>query len=289
MSKQAESALAQRRSAQRERLFFIEFCLLFLGELRRKDLVEQFEISEPAATKDLSLYTELNPKALTYDLRLKHYRYTGGRPLFTHNVDQTLFALAGNQAISQSVEYVARVPSVVGTSIKRQLPLMTVTTITRCMHQNLRMSAIYRSMNQGEQRRELVPLALIHDGLRWHIRCFDEKAGRYKDHNLARFGDVWMLDKSSVDIEDDPDWTRWVEVHLVPHPSAAHPETTQLDYDMDASGKSISLRSCLVGYFLRRWPIDYSDDASDNPREHQLYLSNKRALIDAGVDEWAFR
>ena len=285
----AENKLAQHRSAQRERLFFIEFCLWFLGELRRKDLVEHFEISEPAATKDLALYAELNPDALTYDFRQKHYRQvSGGVPLFEHNVDQSLYALAGNQAISQSVDYLARVTSVIGQSIKRKLQLDVVSTITQCIHQNRRMNAVYRSMSRGELTRRLTPLALIHDGLRWHVRCFDEDDGQYKDHNLARFNQSEQLDTSPADLEDDPAWTRWVELELVPHPKSEHPETIELDYGMDASSKTVRLRSCIVGYFLRRWPIDYTDNASDDPRHHQLYLSNKRQLIDAGVPNWAF-
>ena len=60
-----------QRDTQRERLFYIDFLAFFTGQVTRKDLVVRFGISEPAATKDLSLYAELAPNMLSYDLR--HY------------------------------------------------------------------------------------------------------------------------------------------------------------------------------------------------------------------------
>ena len=252
-------------------------------------MVKQFEISEPAATKDLALYAEMNPDALAYDFRQKCYHHTGGAFKFDHDIDQSLFALSGSQAIDQSPVYSARIPSFVGDSIKRQLSIELVSTITRCIHLKHRMTASYRSIGGGERIRYLAPLALIHDGLRWHIRCFDEQDKLFKDHNLSRFVSVQALGASSADLEDDPDWNRWVELHLAPHPNAQHPETVRLDYGMEDNSKAILLRSCLVGYFLRRWPVDYSDSAMDDPREHQLFLTNKQKLIDEGVTEWAFR
>lgn len=282
-------SIDQQRTTQRERLFFIEFCLLFLGGLRRKDLVTQFQISEPAATKDLALYADLNPEALTYDFRQKRYHYTGGQLQFEHNVDQSLFAIAGNRAITQTFDHTMLVPSFVGSSIKRQVPIEIAATITRCMHLQHKMVAAYRSMSGGERVRHLTPLALIHDGLRWHIRCLDKEDAIFKDYNLARFAAVEALDVSTAELHHDTAWNQWIELELIPHPNSEHPETILLDYDMDDLGKTINLRSCVVGYFLRYWPIDYSDGATDDPREHQLFLANKQELIDAGVTEWAFR
>lgn len=278
-----------QRSAQRERLFFVEFLLVFLGRIGRKELVGQFEISEPAATKDLSLYSEFAPDMLHYDRRQKCYIYARGTLRFSHDVDRSLFALAGERAITQYSGHTKRLISSVGASIKRQVPLDIASPITRCMHQRRGMSAVYKSLGGGERERLLSPLALIHDGLRWHIRCYDHEAGLYKDHNLARFVSVSEGEQSEADRNSDPEWNQRVELKLVAHPKSEHPETVRLDYGIDDDVKSVSLRSCLVGYFLRRWPIDYTDDATDDPRYHQLYLANKQELIEHGVDEWAFK
>src|SRR3546814_4695634 len=69
-----------QREVQRERLFYIDFLAFFTGQVTRKDLVERFGISEPAATKDLSLYSDLAPNMLRYDLRQKRYVFAHGTP-----------------------------------------------------------------------------------------------------------------------------------------------------------------------------------------------------------------
>lgn len=71
-----------QRDTQRERLFYIDFLAFFTGQVTRKDLVVRFGISEPAATKDLSLYAELAPNMLSYDLRQRCYVYGSGAPRF---------------------------------------------------------------------------------------------------------------------------------------------------------------------------------------------------------------
>ncbi|MGF6919633.1 hypothetical protein OKW28_003830 [Paraburkholderia sp. 40] len=53
--------------------------------------------------------------------------------------------------------------------------------------------------------------------------------------------------------------------------------------------KTIKLRACLVGYFLRHWHVDYSLDASGNPRAQQLYLANRSEVLDAGAPAWALQ
>lgn len=47
--------------AQRERLAFIEFRLRFLGDVRRPDLYDRFDIAPAVATRDLGLYREIAP------------------------------------------------------------------------------------------------------------------------------------------------------------------------------------------------------------------------------------
>lgn len=282
-------SIHSQRSAQRERLYFVEFLLVFLGKLSRKDLVKHFGISEPAATKDLSLYAELAPDVLNYDMRQKCYVYTGGSLQFDHEVDHALFALAGERAITQYVGHTERLNSSVGMSIKRQVPIDIASSITRCMHQRRCMFAVYRSLGGGERERLLSPLALIHDGLRWHIRCYDHETESYKDHNLSRFVSIRISGVSQVGQDGDTRWNHRVELNLMAHPKSEHPETIRLDYGIDGEFKMVKIRACLVGYFLRRWPIDYSDDATDDPRKYQLYLANKSDLIASGVSEWAFR
>jgi hypothetical protein len=276
------------RDIQQERLFYLEFLALFTGQVTRKDLVSRFGISEPAATKDLSLYAEKVPGALNYDLRQKCYVLAEEKPLFNHEIDQALYALAGERAIAINPEHAKRLDSWVNSSIKRRMLMPTVAGITRCMFQGRKMMAEYVSLTSGGRERELTPLALVHDGLRWHIRCFYHERNEHRDYNLARFKSVRQADLSDASLKDDTGWNTEVTLKLVPHPRAEHPETIRLDYDMVDGMKAVPIRACLVGYFLRHWHIDYSDEATDNPKARHLYLSNKSELLRPEVPAWAF-
>jgi len=65
--------LAELAQSQRDRLAFIELRVRFVGEIRRRDLVERFAIQSAAATRDLALYRELAPGDIDYDRRGKAY------------------------------------------------------------------------------------------------------------------------------------------------------------------------------------------------------------------------
>lgn len=277
----------QQRDIQRERLFYIEFLALFTGQVSRKDLVSRFGISEPAATKDLSLYSELAPNMLRYDLRQKCYVLSDGQPHFRHDVDQALFSLLGERAIAMDSEHAKRLPGWISSSIKRTMPLPLVTTITRCIYQGRKMAVEYGSMTSGHRARELSPLAMVHDGLRWHVRCFDHANQDFRDFNLARFSTAHPGDHSEARLDRDTHWTTEVRLKLIPHPNAEHPETIRLDYDITEEAKYVVLKACLVGYFLRQWHIDFSDSATGNPKAEHLYLENRDELLGMGVPAWA--
>lgn len=282
--------MSDHRDIQLERLFYLEFLALFTGQVSRKDLVTRFGISEPAATKDLSLYSELAPGRLQYDLRQKCYVLADDRPYFTHDVEQSLYALAGERAIAINTGHAKRLPSWVHCDIKREIPLSVVATITRCVYQGRKLIADYASLSSGVKKRTLAPLALVNDGLRWHVRCFDygHQDNPFRDYNLARFGGVIEGEPGDVSLDDDKEWMNEVCLKLVPHPKAEHPETIRMDYDILEGGKLVNLRACLVGYFLRHWHIDYSDEGDGNPRAQQLFLANKGELIQQGVSPWTF-
>ena len=275
------------RDIQRERLFYIEYLALFTGQVSRKDLVSRFGISEPAATKDLSLYAERTPNVLRYDLRQKTYVYAGGNLLFTHDVDQSLFSLSGERAIAINAAHAKRVPAWVDVNIKRKVPLALVATITRSIYRHRQMTAEYLSLSSGNRERLLSPVALVHDGLRWHVRCLDHARNEFRNFNLARFTSVKEGDQSQTDLEQDAEWNKEVRLKLVPHPRAEHPETIRLDYEITDDARYVTLRACVVGFFLRHWHIDFSDTASGNPKAQQLFLDNKQELLEMGVESWA--
>ena len=55
--------------SQRQRLAYIDFCLLFKGAIHRQDLINRFEVGLSAGSRDFTLYKELAPDNLIYDPR----------------------------------------------------------------------------------------------------------------------------------------------------------------------------------------------------------------------------
>lgn len=130
--------------------------------------------------------------------------------------------------------------------------------------------------------REIVPFALIDNGLRWHVRAFDRKTQEFRDFVITRIRQPEVLkaqpvvahEKSDQDIQ----WTRIVELELVPHPDQPGPEITAMDYGMEDGVLRMNLRAATAGYTLRRWSVDCSPDHSQHGHEYRLWLKDPLAL-----------
>ena len=53
--------------------------------------------------------------------------------------------------------------------------------------------------------------------------------------------------------DQDIQWTRIVELELVPHPDQPRPEITEMDYGMRGGALHMKLRAAAAGYILRKW------------------------------------
>ena len=172
--------------AQQERLFHIDFKLRFLGAVNRNDLVSRFGIKAAAATRDISLYKELAPKNLIYDTKAKTYIEADQfKPLFDYQGSQALSALCyglGDDHVSGSMSLVtAESPT------QLNFPNLDVLAeITKAIHKKKALKIDYRSLSSGLSQREIVPFALVDNGLRWHVRAFDRKRARFTDFVINR-------------------------------------------------------------------------------------------------------
>lgn len=128
-------------SAQEERLRFIDFRLMFLGDVSRQDLTDRFGISEPAATRDLTQYRERCAANMEYShvqrAYLRNYNFA---PLYDHESTEALAMIAhGHLALPRR----ERKPL-----LRCDLPIqldspdsMVVSTITRAInHQHARIA-----------------------------------------------------------------------------------------------------------------------------------------------------
>lgn len=267
--------------AQQERLFHIDFKLRFLGAVNRNDLVSRFGIKAAAATRDISLYKELAPKNLIYDTKAKTYIEADQfKPLFEYQGSQALSALCyglGDDHVSGSISLVtAESPT------QLNFPNLDVLAeITKAIHQKKALKIDYRSLSSGLSQREIVPFALVDNGLRWHVRAFDRKRKRFTDFVINRIAKPKLLNTEITKPETkegDIQWNRIVEMHIVPHPNLKHPETIETEYGMVNGMLKIQVRAAVAGYVLRHWNIDCSLEHELLGPEFHLWLKNTQTL-----------
>lgn len=86
----------------------------------------------------------------------------------------------------------------------------------------------------------LAPLTLVHDGMRWHLRCYSYDKEEFRDYNLSRFFDAEVVGTSDKDIADDPMWTTQFEMEIVPHPNAPQKQAIKVDYAIEGEALYIS-------------------------------------------------
>lgn len=129
-------------------------------------------------------------------------------------------------------------------------------SVTRAIHRECPLDIEYHSISSGRTEREIVPFAMIDNGLRWHVRAFDRKSQEFRDFVITRIKRPELLMGQPVGpheaSDQDIQWTRIVELELVPHPDQPRPEITEMDYSMQAGVLRIKLRAATAGYILRQ-------------------------------------
>ena len=272
--------------SQQERLSNIDFRAYFLGEISRNDLIGKFGIKMAAATRDLKLYQELAPRNIFYDPKSRVYKPSANfKPLFEYPIERALAALThgfGDDFVSYHKPLIYS-----DLSAKLNKPtLSNLATITKAIYQNKVLNISYRSLSSGKTSREIIPFALVDNGLRWHIRAYDRKRERFSDFVITRIEEPSILELEIVREhefkEEDIQWNRIVELEIVPHPSLNFSETIEHDYDMENGVLKVKIRATQAGYLLRLWNVDCSTDHSLVGNEYHLWLKNREALY--GVD-----
>ena len=267
--------------AQRERLAFLELRTFFTGELRRSDIELRFGVKPAAASRDLALYRELAPSNLEYDKLNRCYRPAGGfAPVFEFKSDRVLAWLSQGFGDGLDLGIKPAAPfEGAGQLIKPDLQVLASITRSLCRRRATRIN--YLSLSSGAKQREIVPVALADNGLRWHIRAYDRNHGRFGDFVLSRIRKTHELDGSVNEHEllgADEQWARIVELELVPHPGLAQPKAIEADYGMRDGVLRIKSRAALAGYVLRRWSVDATPNHSLDSSTYHLWLRNTPTL-----------
>ena len=273
---------------QRERLAFLELRAFFTGVLQRSDIESRFGIKPAAASRDLSIYRELAPGNLDYDHVGRRYRPTADfKPIFEFHPERVLMWLL--QGFGDGLELGLKQATPCegpGQLVRPDLEVLATITRSLCAKRPIRIN--YLSLSSGAKRREIVPVALADNGLRWHVRAFDRERQHFRDFVLTRIAKAQEIHGEVQEREllgADEQWARMVDLELVPHPAVKWPKAVEADYAMTGGVLRIKSRAALAGYVLRRWSIDATPNHSLDPELHPLWLRNLQTLY--GVESAA--
>lgn len=280
--KMSNDKLEKLTQPQRDRLAFIELRVRFIGDIRRQDLVTRFGIQSAAATRDLALYKELGPGNIDYDPKAKSYIIGNNFcPVFDYQTDRVLSLLTQGFGDGGPLRQRSWVACEI-TSRLTQPDLDTLACVTRAIHQDAVLKIEYHSISSGRSKREIIPFALIDNDMRWHVRAFDRKRQGFRDFVITRIKHAQMVKDGTIESHERSDqdiqWTRIVELDLVPHPGQPYPEITEMDYGMDDGVLKLKIRAAMAGYMLRKWNVDCSADHKLKGPEYRLWVRNPLAL-----------
>lgn len=282
---QSTALLTAVPKVQADRLAYIEFRLFFLGELRRADVMDRFQTGSAGATRDIAMYKQLAPDNIDFDPVTKSYRPSAHfQPVFEHEPRRVLTALSqgfGEVATDRQGSLVnCEFPAQLG---KPQVGILAA--VSRAIHRRKPLSIGYMSNTSGASQREVVPLALVDTGARWHVRAFDRKTQEFRDFVLTRLTGAAVVEGGVVGSHETADkdlqWSRVIELDLVPHPAVRRPDVVRLDYGMKEGVLRVRARAANVGYMLRLWGVDCSPDHSLAGPEYALWLRDPLVLYGA--------
>ena len=268
-----------------ERFAFLEMLAFWMGEVRNKDLENQFGITRQQAYKDFALHQKLHPEHLI-KLDKACYGFADDRlPQYFHGgLDEFLVWLeTGHFALSHPL------PNTCATRLElpeRNISRRVIATLVKAIHQNARVEVNYVSLSNPEKEgRIFSPHSIVKAGARFHVRGYCEKSQGFRDLVLSRFrGEAEIEGPSPHSIDKDEAWQTIVTLILSPDPrlSPVQREVLANDYQMKGDRLCVDTRAALADYLLREMQVNtkYLDGI---PEAQQLVLVNRD-----DVKQWLF-
>ena len=229
--------------------------------MNREDITNRFGISPASATNILSLYSQIAPGNLDYNIRLKCYEIGRSfRPIYD---------------VRKVIE---RIP--VYTLPKLHKPsdndaIDRLAVISRAIQRTQSLTITYSSASGGTSTRQIIPVAFANNWLRWHLRAYDRKRTKYVDFVFSRIQEVHPIEDDKIQDHEHPkndkEWHAFIDLKVKAHP---HNVADVQAFAMGTDGHSIEIRAAMAGYFLQLWNVDCSPDASLRGKEYQYVLAN---------------
>ena len=275
------------------RLEFIEFRLFWEGGVNRSDIVNEFGVSVPQASKDLALYQEHAPGNIHYDRsRKRYFSQDSFQPKYINPDADGYLEWKTTNTFSDN-NFTGRKDMAFFCTDKLPTPLRSIDVkvlraLLECVREKQSVEILYQSMNSTRPEpewRRISPHAFGNDGLRWHSRAFCHIDRKFKDFILSRCLDTRSFDVTGIDAADDKYWMEYFSVILCPNPrlSISQQDVIAQDFSMEKGTAVVPLRRAMLYYFNKRLRLDLVDNI-DDPREAPVIVKN-RSAFDAALSE----
>ncbi|MCR6644907.1 MAG: transcriptional regulator [Terricaulis sp.] len=258
--------------------------------------MEQFGVSVPQASKDLSLYEERAPGNLAYDKRLKRYLAAKDfKPVFLKpEADLYLSQLksVSDRVVPAEDTWLAEAPDTDAMPVPhRRVSVDVLRAMVSAVRRGRSIEILYQSMNPTRLEpgwRWITPHAFSNDGLRWHVRAYCHIDKKFKDFLLSRCLDVRGDGDAGAAPDADRFWFERFNVVLSPNPALSKSQQAVVaqDYAMTDGSIAVPVRKALLYYFQKRLRLD-GIAALDGPYETPVIITNReefsRALAEAAA------
>lgn len=283
-----ESKRDLRKSVE-QRLEFIEFRLAWEGMIRRKDLMDQFDISTPQASTDLALYQEQAPNNVIYNSSRKAYvptkefqpRFLVERPASDY---LALLRSIADGIVTQDETWLGWLPPFESVPIpRRRASPVRLRKILSAVRDRLDLYIQYQSISKPKPAwRWIAPHGLGFDGYRWHVRAWCYQREAYRDFVLSRMTNIDRERDSSSDPNNDSAWKEKIIMNIIPNPSLSEERRTivALDYGMKEMKYEFESRICLSYYVIKHLGLDLHRFGVP-PERQQVVLSNMDEVMEA--------
>ena len=261
---------------QRQRFQAIEIIAYWEGAINSTHLAAIFESTSQHASREIQEYNKRHPNNLRYCKVKRAYEPSEWFRLFyvdnewqsyqtfiQQNVQAYKHEFWGEEAIDWTPNTLIQCNNLITQKITRAIKLNLVISIT------------YQSFTAPKGLCRLIhPHALVNNGLRWHVRAYDEKRDGYRDFNLNRIIKVELLGSSNKLHLEDSSWHTKVEMALRPHRDFSLEQQKLILKDYGHTKPfTLSIRGAMIQYVINHFNIGIFED-KDTCHEHQLVIDN---------------